>query len=40
MLSAQERAPLIEQIRRLPDQIDYLAGALTPEDMSGRFIAG
>lgn len=40
MLSAQERAPLIEQIRRLPDQIDYLAGALTPEEMSGRFIAG
>ena len=40
MLSAQERAPLIEQIRRLPDQIDYLAGVLTPDEMNGRFVAG
>jgi hypothetical protein len=40
MLTAQERAPLIEQIRRLPDQIDYLAGVLSPDELSGHFVAG
>ena len=40
MLSAEEHARLIEQIRRLPDQIDYLAGALSPGEMSGHFIPG
>lgn len=40
MLSSQERAVLIDQIRRLPEQIDYLAGALSPQEMTGRFRPG
>ena len=40
MLTAQERDRLIDQIRRLPDQIDYLAGALTPQEMGAHFLAG
>lgn len=40
MLIAKERTQLIERIRRLPDQIDYLASVLSPQEMSGHFIAG
>ena len=40
MLTAQERAGLIDQIRCLPDQIEYLAGVLTPEEMSRHFLPG
>lgn len=36
----QERKQMIDQIRRLPDQIDYLAGVLTPEELASKFIDG
>jgi hypothetical protein len=40
MVSAQERALQIEAIRQLPYQIEYLVGALSPDELRGTFLAG
>ena len=40
MATAQERAAMIDKIRRLPEQIEYLVGVLSPEELAGRFVAG
>ncbi len=40
MLTTQERSLLIDQIRRLPDQINYLVAALSPDELGGRFVPG
>lgn len=36
--TAQARAAWIDQIRRLPHQVEYLAGVLAPEELTGRFL--
>ncbi len=40
MATAQERAAMIDKIRRLPEQIEYLVGVLSPEELAGKFVAG
>jgi hypothetical protein len=31
---------MIDKIRRLPEQIEYLVGVLSPQELAGKFIAG
>jgi hypothetical protein len=38
MATQEERAAQIEQIRRLPEQVEYLVGALSPEELAGHFL--
>ena len=40
MATAQERAAMIDKIRRLPEQIEYLVGVLSPQELAGKFLAG
>jgi hypothetical protein len=40
MACTQERTQLIDKIRRLPGQNEYLAGALSTEELTGQFVAG
>jgi hypothetical protein len=40
MSVTQERAAMIDKIRRLPEQIEYLVGVLSPQELAGKFIAG
>jgi hypothetical protein len=36
----QARTAAVDAVRRLPAQLEYLAGVLSPEELAGRFLAG
>jgi hypothetical protein len=40
MTTTHEREARIDAIRRLPEQVEYLAGILSPEEHAGRFLPG
>ena len=39
MATAQDRATMIDKIRRLPEQIEYLVGVLSPEELAHNSLA-
>ncbi len=40
MATPQERAQWIDKIRRLPQQIEYLVSAISPQEVAAQFLAG